>query len=492
VVEGGACLYLHPIVPSPKPNVTTGDVNVLNGAELMTENGSLRFMVGLKALASGYDANGNMILRLKDGARYFLAYDAESRLTSVGGAVSASFAYNGDGQRVTTTYIGGYFEWQYGAGKSYYFAGAQRLAMRAGARVKFLVGDHLGSTAVTTSASGGFETETRYYPWGEARWSSGSSPTDYQFTGQQKVASIGLYFYNSRFYDAALGRFVQADTIIPNPGDPPSFDRFAYVRNNPVRYTDPSGHGACDGLYKVPECKEIDPDGDGKVPRYVPTPVDESQLSDGFGTTGISGKDFYQWYLDRFAETSGWWWEMFGQDSDGFTVWDAIALIMIQEAWMNWSDSNLPEAIIRAANYWCNTRGDCTIEGYINWFAAYSSSAGTFVASGTAPQDPRGWVDSFDIAAEVAMQNIAAIFQEHPPSWNGGCYYYQNRPCGWANSSLYPMDVRVHLQTNQAALFTYNPNYLAGNPWVIPSGCVYYHWLDENHRDLSFICDPVR
>jgi hypothetical protein len=62
-------------------NVFDG-VNVINGAELMTETGSLRFVVGLKALASGYDANGNMALRLKDGARYFLAYDAESRLTT--------------------------------------------------------------------------------------------------------------------------------------------------------------------------------------------------------------------------------------------------------------------------------------------------------------------------------------------------------------------------------------------------------------------------
>ena len=86
------------------PGVNAFDgVNVLNGAELMTETGSLRFVVGLKALASGYDANRNMTLRLKDGARYFLAYDAENRLTSVSGTVSASFAYNGDGQRVTAT-----------------------------------------------------------------------------------------------------------------------------------------------------------------------------------------------------------------------------------------------------------------------------------------------------------------------------------------------------------------------------------------------------
>jgi RHS repeat-associated protein len=223
---------------------------VANGAELMTETGSLRFVVGLNALAAGYDANGNMTLRLKDGARNFLAYDAESRLTSVSGTVSANFTYNGDGQRVTatigtaaiTTYIGGYFEWQDGVGTSYYFAGAQRIAMRTSTDLKFLLGDHLGSTSVTALASGAFDTETRYYPWGGVRWASGVSPTDYLFTGQQEIATIGLYFYNSRFYDAALGRFVSPDSIIPNPGNSISFDRFAYVRNNPLRFTDPNGH----------------------------------------------------------------------------------------------------------------------------------------------------------------------------------------------------------------------------------------------------------
>ena len=239
---------------------------MINGAELMTETGSLRFVVGLNALAAGYDANGNMTLRLKDGARYFLAYDAESRLTSVSGTVSASFVYNGDGQRVTatigatiTTYIGGYFEWQGSTGKSYYFAGGQRIAMRTGTEVKFLLGDHLGSTSVTALASGAFDTETRYYPWGGVRWASGTTPTDYRFTGQQEIASIGLYFYNSRFYDASLGRFISPDSIIPNPGDPVSFDHFAYVRNNPLKYSDPSGYFSEDQIKLFMGFDEDDP-----------------------------------------------------------------------------------------------------------------------------------------------------------------------------------------------------------------------------------------
>ncbi|HOV48078.1 MAG TPA: RHS repeat-associated core domain-containing protein [Anaerolineae bacterium] len=42
--------------------------------------------------------------------------------------------------------------------------------------------------------------------------------------------------------DPALGRFLQADTLVPNPGNPQSLNRYAYTLNNPLRYTDPSGH----------------------------------------------------------------------------------------------------------------------------------------------------------------------------------------------------------------------------------------------------------
>jgi RHS repeat-associated protein len=226
-------------------------------AELMTENGSLRFVVGLKALASGYDANDNMTLRLKDGARYFLVYDAENRLTTISGTVSASFVYNGDGQRVTstigttTTYIGGYFEWKDGTGTSYYFAGAQRVAMRTGGGVEFLLGDHLGSTAITATTTGSKLAELRYYPWGGVRYTYGTTPTDYRFTGQQELSSIGLYNYGARFYDPQLGRFVSPDTIIPSQQGTQAWDRYAGMNNNPVRFTDPSGHYGKDVHYDL-------------------------------------------------------------------------------------------------------------------------------------------------------------------------------------------------------------------------------------------------
>jgi hypothetical protein len=51
-----------------------------------------------------------------------------------------------------------------------------------------------------------------------------------------------LMDYNARYYDPWLGRFVNADTVVPNPGAPKDLNRYAYAGNNPVRYTDPTGH----------------------------------------------------------------------------------------------------------------------------------------------------------------------------------------------------------------------------------------------------------
>jgi len=83
---------------------------------------------------------------------------------------------------------------------------------------------------------------TRYLPYGVIRWESGLWSTDRRFTGQRWEASLGLYDYKARFYDPTLGRFLQPDPIVPEPGNPQALNRYAYVYNNPLRYTDPSGH----------------------------------------------------------------------------------------------------------------------------------------------------------------------------------------------------------------------------------------------------------
>jgi RHS repeat-associated protein len=96
---------------------------------------------------------------------------------------------------------------------------------------------------VSYRASDGQTTRQLYKPWGEPRYASGSLPTDYTYTGQYShVSDFGLLFFVARWYDPALGRFSQPDTIVPDPGSPQAFDRFAYTLNNPVKYNDPTGH----------------------------------------------------------------------------------------------------------------------------------------------------------------------------------------------------------------------------------------------------------
>ena len=82
---------------------------------------------------------------------------------------------------------------------------------------------------------------SKYLPYGESRPSTGDPGTDKLFTGQ-RLDQSGLYFYNARYHDAQIGRFISADTVVPDRYDPQNLNRYSYVINNPLKYTDPSGH----------------------------------------------------------------------------------------------------------------------------------------------------------------------------------------------------------------------------------------------------------
>ena len=105
--------------------------------------------------------------------------------------------------------------------------------------------DHLGSVAILTKYSDGYtygNSRAYYYPFGAYRVEPGGGMTDRRFTGQRENMDWGLYYYNARYYVPGLGRFANADTIVPEPGDPQSFNRYSYVNNNPINFSDPTGH----------------------------------------------------------------------------------------------------------------------------------------------------------------------------------------------------------------------------------------------------------
>jgi RHS repeat-associated protein len=85
--------------------------------------------------------------------------------------------------------------------------------------------------------------EVKYWPYGGTR-AGGVAQTDKLYTGQQREdgdAALGLYNYKARFYSTVLGRFVSADPLGGRGNDPATQNAYAYARNNPLRWIDPTG-----------------------------------------------------------------------------------------------------------------------------------------------------------------------------------------------------------------------------------------------------------
>ena len=208
--------------------------------------------------AYAYDANGNVT---SGGSRTYV-WDADNRPTSITGpdGVTESYGYDADGARVsraragvTTTYLAGAWEQDVQGGASAttrafvtlqgrMIAQRERVVSPASDTTIYLHGDHLGSVSAATSGTGAILSRQAFTPWGELRAGGGDvTQTTRDFTGQTKDAT-GLLFYNARYYDPMLGRFLSADSVAPARGMPQTRNRYSYVLNNPLKYTDPTGH----------------------------------------------------------------------------------------------------------------------------------------------------------------------------------------------------------------------------------------------------------
>jgi len=171
--------------------------------------------------------------------------------------------YDGDGQRIlertsngtTHFFMGNYLE-QHLPGSSsekreYIYADGVRLAVRINDALTtgnfyWFHLDHLGGTHLVTRDSGAVASTYLYDAWGGSYYEHGQGTvTDRLYTGQTRVEQ-DLYYYGARWYDPSLGRFLQADTILPVQQGTQGWDRYAYVNNNPVNGTDPTGMWMCD------------------------------------------------------------------------------------------------------------------------------------------------------------------------------------------------------------------------------------------------------
>src|SRR5690606_31708926 len=226
-----------------------------------------------------YDENGNMTCRTEEGVVYIQEYNTENRISSIIRLADGDcetpgdyttkwdFMYDGDGVRtttMTTTYedglpaettwtayfFGGAYEVRSDNTTIKYYSFGGQTIMNDGSGLKYLLTDHLGSVVAVTDDQGTLTSQQRYLPFGGVRTNIGSIvQTDYGYTGQRNLdEDIGLMDYKFRFYSPYLNHFTQPDSIVPDPYNPQDWNRYSYVRNNPMRYTDPSGHSVDCGI----------------------------------------------------------------------------------------------------------------------------------------------------------------------------------------------------------------------------------------------------
>ncbi len=242
------------------------------GAYLYGQNGAGPHAVTTAgANTYSYDANGSMI----SGAGRTTSWTSFNKPQSISDSLTGnqtSFVYGPSRARVqqnsltnglttTTTYIGSSYERRSRLNQPdelvhYIRSGGGTVAIYTQIddgqaltdKTRYLHKDHLGSVESITDESGVVTEHLSYDAHGKRRltdWNAGTptapAETPRGFTGHEHLDGVGLIHMNGRVYDPTLGRFLSADPNVQAPDDTQSFNRYSYVKNNPLSYTDPSG-----------------------------------------------------------------------------------------------------------------------------------------------------------------------------------------------------------------------------------------------------------
>jgi RHS repeat-associated protein len=242
-------------------NLTTATVTKCTATSLSISVGANN---RISTSGYAYDVAGN----LTSDPLHSYVYDAENHQTSAAGV---TYTYDGDGRRVKKE--NGKLYW-YGLGREvltetdlggnypteYVFFGGRRIARRdPSGTVYYYFGDHLGTSRVIVQAGQTAACyEADYYPYGGERLITNTCPQNYKFTGKERDTETQNDYFGARYYASNLGRFLHTD---PGPflwTDAQSLNRYAYTRNNPLKFVDPTGR------YFV-----VAPEMQAQVKRYI-------------------------------------------------------------------------------------------------------------------------------------------------------------------------------------------------------------------------------
>jgi RHS repeat-associated protein len=205
-----------------------------------------------------YDANGNMISVMNSCGTTNYTWDERNRLIGINGftsmctSVSASFKYDALGRRIEKTINGRTIKYLYdgsdivqeienGVPSVNYIRTLsidEPLArIQSNGTVRYYQSDALGSIIALTDETGTIRTRDTYDAFGKVTISGESSDNPFQYTGRENDGT-GLYYYRARYYNPELQRFISEDPLRLDSGD---VNFYAYVGNNPINFTDPSG-----------------------------------------------------------------------------------------------------------------------------------------------------------------------------------------------------------------------------------------------------------
>ena len=219
-----------------------------------------------------YDNNGNIRSDGTGRAFTYGSYDKPTRITK--GGLYADMKYGierelyykkekrveaGKTNEYLTIYLGNYEEVKRTGDSGtitehkYYVSGDIVISHRSNntKEYSYLHKDHQGSIVAVTNVNGTIIQQAFYDPFGKrtqvyqySKFANASfiQPTDRGYTGHNMMDGLGIIHMNGRIYDPTLGRFLQADPHIQAPMNSQNYNRYSYVLNNPMSYTDPSGY----------------------------------------------------------------------------------------------------------------------------------------------------------------------------------------------------------------------------------------------------------
>jgi RHS repeat-associated protein len=253
--------YVYPIAGATGPHAVSS----------ITPSGS-----GTVNTTFTYDANGNMTA----GNGRTTTWTSFNKVASIGqGVNTVAFDYDSEHARIrqvtasqTTLYMfgiekvtgtSGNVQWNEYISAGGMLVGEHYTSIASGGgtttSMRYFIDDHLGSVAVITDETGAVVERLSYDAWGKRRFPTGAddptgsitSQTTKGFTGHEMIDNVGLVNMNGRVYDPQLGRFMSADPYVQDPTDSQSLNRYAYVNNNPLSYTDPTGYFSLGSLIRT-------------------------------------------------------------------------------------------------------------------------------------------------------------------------------------------------------------------------------------------------